>query len=91
LAADGARFCAERGIKLVGIDYLSIDKSGLAAKPAHHILLENGIVILEGLLLAEVPPGGYFLACGALKMADSDGAPARAVLIEGLEPSESWA
>ena len=79
-----ARLLAQRSVKLVGIDYLSIDKSGLAAKPAHYALLENNIVILEGIDLTGISPGRYFLACGPLKMAHSDGAPCRVVLIENL-------
>jgi len=84
LAASGAKYIVEQGIILVGIDYLSIDKSGLAGKDVHHTLLENNVTILEGIMLAEVPAGEYFLACGALKMADSDGAPCRVVLIKNL-------
>lgn len=84
LAGDGAQFLAERGILLVAIDYLSIDKSGLREKPSHHILLENNITIVEGINLASVSPGEYYLACGPLKMAGSDGAPCRAVLIDAL-------
>jgi arylformamidase len=82
LSGSGAQFCVEHGIELVGIDYLSIDKSGLAEKPAHHILLRKSIAILEGIVLAQIEEGQYFLACGPLKMADADGAPARAVLID---------
>jgi arylformamidase len=78
----GADFCVENGIKLVGIDYLTIDKSGLATKPAHHTLLENKITILEGIILATIASGEYYLCCGSLKMAQSDGAPARTVLLE---------
>lgn len=84
LEGGAARVISDRGIKLVAIDYISIDKSGLASKPAHFTLLEKGIVIVEGVVLAEVEQGDYFLACGPLKMADADGAPCRAVLIEGL-------
>lgn len=71
-------------VKLVGIDYLSIDQSGVAGKPSHHTLLEKNITILEGIDLALIEPGVYFFSCGPLKMKGSDGAPARAVLIEGL-------
>lgn len=84
LDGSGAEFIVETGIKLVGIDYLSIDKSGLATKPAHHTLLENHITILEGIALTTIKEGRYFLCCGSLKMADSDGAPARVVLLENL-------
>ena len=78
----GAQYIADNGIELVGIDYLSIDKYGSSGKDSHHILLENNITILEGIVLAEVEAGEYFMACGALKMADADGAPCRVVLIE---------
>jgi arylformamidase len=84
LSGSGAQFCVDHGIELVGIDYLSIDKSGLVEKPTHHTLLQNKITILEGIILAQVDEGEYFLACGPLKMADADGAPARAVLIQGI-------
>jgi len=80
----GAQFCVDRHIKLVGIDYLSIDKFGSKEKPAHHTLLGNNITILEGIVLFKLKMGFYYLACGPLKMADSDGAPCRAVLIENL-------
>ena len=79
-----ARFCVDINILLVGIDYLSIDKSGLAAKPAHHLLLGHDITILEGIVLAHVEPGEYFLVAGPLKMANSDGAPCRAILLKNL-------
>ena len=84
LTGDAAQLLADQGIFLVGIDYLSIDKSGLTDKSAHHTLLENNITILEGIVLADIEPGPYFLACAPLKMADSDGAPCRTVLIENL-------
>jgi len=86
----GARFCVDKDIILVGIDYLSIDKFGLAAKPAHHLLLGHEITILEGIVLAAVEPGEYFLAAGPLKMAHSDGAPCRAVLIEKKGSAGAW-
>ncbi|MCP4711024.1 MAG: cyclase family protein [Planctomycetes bacterium] len=84
LDASGAQFCLEHHIKLVGIDYLSIDKFGSREKSAHNILLGHNLTILEGIVLSKVKQGVYFLACGPLKMADSDGAPCRAVLIENL-------
>ena len=69
-------------IKLVGIDYLSIEKSGGKTKPVHVTLLAKEIVILEGLDLREVPPGDYELICMPLKYigAGGDGAPARTIL-----------
>jgi arylformamidase len=72
----------ENDVKLVGIDYLSIEKSGGKTKPVHTTLLAKEIVILEGLDLREVPPGDYELICMPLKYigAGGDGAPARTFL-----------
>lgn len=67
-------------MKLVGIDSLSIEREDGQAK-VHRLLLRNDALILEGLKLEEVPPGHYELICLPLKIADGDGAPARAVLI----------
>jgi arylformamidase len=75
LNVDGANALIERGVRLVGIDYLSL------GDPAVHMaLLERGIGVIEGLDLRQVQPGGYLLVCLPLKIAGSDGAPARAVL-----------
>ncbi|HEY9283390.1 MAG TPA: cyclase family protein [Pyrinomonadaceae bacterium] len=73
---------AARGLRLVGIDYLSVEKFKSEDFGAHVALLSRGVVIVEGLNLAEVPAGEYELACLPLKIAggDGDGAPARAVL-----------
>jgi arylformamidase len=80
LSADAAQFIVDKGIRLVGIDYLSIAPYN-QGRPTHRILLEAGVVILEGLNLTEVSPGRYTLYCLPLKVAGSDGAPARAILI----------
>jgi arylformamidase len=79
-----ARWCVARGLKLVGIDYLSIEPQGpeKAGYPTHKTLLGARIVIIEGLDLKDVPPGAYDLACGAIKFEGGDGAPARVFLIE---------
>jgi arylformamidase len=79
-----AKLLAEAGIKLIGIDYLSIEAPGSEGHPVHITLLEKEIVILEGLDLRAVPTGEYQLACLPLKYvgATGDGAPARSVLIE---------
>ncbi|HEX6031868.1 MAG TPA: cyclase family protein [Tepidiformaceae bacterium] len=79
LTEDAARALVHRGVRLVGIDYLSIAPRHDPA-PTHRALLEAGIVILEGLDLRAVEPGPYELACLPLKIEDSDGAPARALL-----------
>lgn len=78
LDGSGARYVIELGVRLVGIDYLSIGDAD-----AHRELLSRGVVALEGLNLGEVEPGRYELVCLPLKIVGSDGAPARVVLIRG--------
>ncbi|MFQ3640767.1 MAG: cyclase family protein, partial [Chloracidobacterium sp.] len=68
------------GVKLVGIDYLSVEEYGSTTFPTHIELLSNGVVILEGLDLRQVDAGDYELFCLPLKLMDSDGAPARVIL-----------
>jgi arylformamidase len=80
LTTDAAHWVVARGIRLIGIDYLSIQR--FRDNPETHIaLLKAGVVIVEGLNLAEVEPGIYELICLPLKLAGAEGAPARAVLI----------
>ncbi|HXX93808.1 MAG TPA: cyclase family protein, partial [Planctomycetota bacterium] len=83
LTGEGARFLVERKIRLVGTDGLGIEQFGHKTHPAHHALLQKGITILEGLWLADVRPGDYYLFCGPLKLMGAEGAPARAFLMEG--------
>ncbi|MBK9153232.1 MAG: cyclase family protein [Chloracidobacterium sp.] len=82
ITPETARLLAEKGIVLVGIDYLSIEKSGSPGHPVHVTLLEKEIVILEGLDLRRIEPGDYELICLPLKYegAGGDGAPARTFL-----------
>jgi arylformamidase len=82
LELDAAKLLAQRGIKLIGIDYLSIEQFGQEGHPTHLALLSQGIVILEGLNLTDVSPGRYELICLPLRIRSGkgDGAPARAVL-----------
>ena len=82
LDGSGAQLLIERGVRLVGIDYLSIGDHD-----AHVALLTSGVVALEGLDLGAVEPGRYRLICLPLKIVGSDGAPARAF----LEPLEETA
>ncbi|MBJ6725436.1 cyclase family protein [Geomesophilobacter sediminis] len=79
LSVDGARYLVELGIKLVGIDYLSVEPFH-GNGDVHRALLDNGVIILEGLNLSEVPQGEYELICLPLKIKGCDGAPARALL-----------
>lgn len=83
LGVDGAEWAVDRGLRLVGIDFLSIeDTSGANDHPVHRTLLSGGVIIVEGLNLSEVEPGDYMLSCLPLKIKGGDGAPARAALIE---------
>lgn len=77
-----AKKLIENGVKLVGIDYLSIEKFGSHEHEVHRALLSHEVIILEGLNLTNVPPGKYELICLPLRLRSNlgDGAPARAVL-----------
>jgi arylformamidase len=76
LDEEAARTLVGNGVRLVGIDYLSIGD-----EEAHHVLLEAGVVPVEGLDLRGVEPGEYRLVCAPLKLVGSDGAPARVLLL----------
>lgn len=78
---DGAQWLVGRGIQLVGVDYLSVAPFGDSV-PTHKILLGAGVLVVEGLDLSNVPRGFYELYCLPLKIQGSDGAPARAILIQ---------
>lgn len=80
IAPEGAALLVERGLRLAGIDYLSIEPFQSPGHPTHHLLLQNGVVILEGLDLKGVPPGDYELMALPIKIRGADGAPVRAVL-----------
>jgi arylformamidase len=75
LTADAARVLVDAGVRLVGIDYLSIGDEA-----AHAVLLAADVVPIEGLDLRGVEPGEYELVCAPLKLVGSDGAPARVLL-----------
>lgn len=83
-----AKYLVDNGVVLVGIDYLSIEKSGSPGHPVHITLLEKEVVILEGVDLREVPPGDYEIVCAPLKYdgGNGDGAPARTFLISNVRP-----
>lgn len=80
LTEAAARALVGRGVRLVGVDYLSVAPKGDPG-PTHVALLEAGVVIVEGLDLREVEPGEYTLVCLPLRLVGADGAPARAVLL----------
>jgi len=75
-----ARYLAERGVLLVGMDYLSVGPYGEGAEEVHLALLQAGVWILEGLDLRGVEPGDYELVCLPLRVEKGEGAPARAIL-----------
>jgi arylformamidase len=79
VTAEAAVTLVERGVRLVGIDYLSIAPPG-DPTPTHLALLKAGVVVLEGLDLRAVPPGSYDLVCLPARLVGADGAPARVVL-----------
>lgn len=81
ITEDGAEWLVKRGVQLVGVDYLSVAPYEEGA-PTHEILLRAGVVVVEGLNLAKVIRGFYDLYCLPLKIAGSDGAPARAILVQ---------
>jgi arylformamidase len=82
LELNAAQRLVDEGIKLVGIDYLSIEEYDSPKHETHLALLSYGVVILEGLNLTDIPPGKYELICLPLRLrtAKGDGAPARVVL-----------
>jgi arylformamidase len=81
LDADAAQWLVDAGVKLIGIDSLSI---GFAdeSTAAHTILLSAGVVILESLSLSNIPSGNYKLICLPLKTIGTEAAPVRAILID---------
>lgn len=78
--SDGAGFLVDLGVKLIGMDYLSVAPYK-QSRPTHEVLLKAGVVIVEGLDLTDIPQGHYTLYCLPLKLAGCDGAPARAILV----------
>ena len=82
ISPEGAEWIVAAGIRLVGVDFLSVEQKGAPGHPTHVQLLANGVVIVEGLNLGDVEPGDYTLAVLPLKIVNGDGGPARAVLFE---------
>ncbi len=80
VTASGAVWLVEHGIRLVGVDYLSVAPYGDSTS-THVTLLRAGVIPVEGLNLSAVHPGRYQLICLPLKLGGCEGAPARAVLV----------
>ena len=82
LTLDAVHWLVERGVRLVAIDYLSVEQMDADPNIVHQTLLQAGMVIVEGADLRRVAPGPYLLACLPLKVEGDDGSPVRAVLVE---------
>ena len=82
LDLNAATKLVQQGTKLIGIDYLSIEKFGEHDHETHRALLSQGVIILEGLNLSDIPAGNYELICLPLRLRSNkgEGAPARVVL-----------
>ena len=85
ISATAAEYLAERQVRLVGVDYLSVGGFRADGVETHQAMLQAGIWIIEGLNLKGVRPGRVQLVCLPLKIAGADGAPCRAV-IRPLKP-----
>jgi arylformamidase len=80
ISKEAAQVLVDKGVQTVGVDYLSVGGFKKDGPETHQVLLGAGIWVIEGLNLAKVPPGKYDLICLPIKILDSDGAPARAIL-----------
>lgn len=81
VSPDAAQWLVEKSLRLVGIDYMSVERFASTDFATHKILLQAGVYILEGVNLAGIAPGTYHLICLPLKLGGAEGAPARAVLL----------
>jgi arylformamidase len=79
ITEEGALWLVEHGIRLVGVDYLSVAPYKQSV-PTHTVLLKAGIIVLEGVNLSGVHQGEFELCCLPMKLVGSDGAPARVIL-----------
>jgi arylformamidase len=86
ISEGAATHLADSGVRTVGIDYLSVGGFRADGAKIHRILLDAGIWIIEGLDLSQAPAGRYEMICLPVKLHESDGAPARAI----LRPLAAW-
>ncbi len=84
ISEEAAEYLVEIGVETVGVDYLSVEPFEDGEFHTHHTLLGADVLILEGLVLTDVEPGDYLLACLPLKLQGSDGSPARAILMRNF-------
>ena len=80
VSPDGARLLVDRGVRAVGVDYLSVGGPGDDGAQTHRVLLSAGVCVIEGLWLGDVEPGDYDMLCLPVRLGGADGAPARALL-----------
>ncbi|MEM7760394.1 MAG: cyclase family protein [Cyanobacteria bacterium P01_A01_bin.40] len=80
ISTEAARYLADKKVRTVGVDYLSVGGYEGNVIEVHHALLGSGIWAIEGLDLSQVEPGNYQLICLPIKLKDGDGGLARAVL-----------
>ena len=80
ISREAAQYLVDRGIRTIGVDYLSVGGFHRDGLETHRILLGAEVWIIEGINLSKVKPGNYELVCLPLKVLGSDGAPARALL-----------
>jgi len=80
ITESAARYIVELGIRLLGVDHLSVEKLKSPDWGVHHTLLGSGVVVIEGVDLSEPPPGDYEIICLPLPLKGCDGSPARVVL-----------
>ena len=82
ISVEAAEFCAQKKVKMVGIDYIGPENpEGEPGGPVHHALFGKDILVLEGINLKDVPSGRYTLFCLPLKIKDCEASPVRAILI----------
>lgn len=82
LEPEAGEFLVSRGLRLVGIDYLSIDRFRSEKHPTHFALLPHDVILLEGLNLSGILPGPYHMVALPLNLQHADGAPTRVILID---------
>ena len=84
IASDGAQWLVDNGIRLVGVDYLSVGAYGDENVKTHRILLGASVVLVEALDLRSVGAGRYLLAALPPKLGGAEASPCRVVLMEGV-------
>lgn len=78
VSPEAARRLVEQGVRLVGVDGLSVAPWKQDGQVTHHLLLEKDVIVVEGLRLGEIPAGTHWFTVLPLPLAEADGAPCRA-------------